>query len=325
MIVFLTGTNSFIGEAILREFVGRGDKVRALVEPGTDLSHLSDVKFEKVEGSLSTFDQMRLGAGGAHAIVHAEPAATTWYPDYESARVANVIGTKNLISVARGLGIKRIVVVGGIAASVKLPSHWANSVSDALTAAFSNNWDGPVSDMEIVAVHPGVMVGPRDRGPSAFGRLLIEALRGEGGWLPAGGIPLVDVRDAARNIAFATNHGVPGSDYNFIAEYLKLGELFQICARIRGEKPARPLQLPGIVARELACVSEFAARASKTPPRVSKEMAALISKGSRSLPDGVSERRTLRLEPYRPAEESLADAFAWWAEAGLLPRESASY
>ena len=322
MIVFLTGTNSFIGEAILREFVGRGDKVRALVEPGTDLSHLSDVKFEKVEGSLSTFDQMRLGAGGAHAIVHAAPAATTWYPDYESARVANVIGTKNLISVARGLGIKRIVIVGGIAASAKLPSHWASSVSDALTAAFDNNWKGPVSDMEVLAVHPGVMIGPRDRNPSAFGRLLIDALRGEGGWLPSGGVPCVDVRDAARNIAFATSHGIPGADFNLVAEYLKLSELFTISARLRGEKPAKPLQLPGPIARALACVGELGA---KSEPRVSSEMAALITKGSRSLPDGVAEQRTLRLEPYRPVEQSLADAFEWWAEAGMLPRESANY
>lgn len=325
MIVFLTGTNSFIGEAILRELAGRGDKVRALVKPGEDISHLSDVKFEKVEGSLSTFDQLRLGIGGAHAIIHAAPAATTWYPDFESARVANVIGTKNLISVARSLGVNRIVVLGGIAASVRLASPWSDSIWQMLKAAFANNWDGVVADMEILAVHPGVMIGPRDRVPSRFGGLLIDALRGEGGWLPAGGIPYVDVRDVARNAVTCIDKGVPGGEYGMVAEYFKLRELFEIAAAVRGEQPVSPLQLPCPVARALACVQELGAKASKTPPRLGSEMTQLITTASRALPDGSDERRTLRLEPYRPIENSLADAFAWWAEAGMLPMESVSY
>ena len=325
MIVFLTGTNSFIGEALLRELTGRGDKVRALVEPGEDLSHLSDVKFEKVEGTLSAFEALRLGMGGAHVIIHAAPAAKTWYTDYESARVANVIGTKNVVSTARKMNVRRVVVVGGIGASVRLDSHWARSVGAGLSAAFKSNWDGVVADMEVLAVHPGVMIGPRDRTPSAFGKLLIHALRGEGGWLPSGGIPYVDVRDVARNVIHAVDHGVPGAEYNLIAEYLDLDTVFSISAVLRGEKPVKPLRLPGPIARLLACEEEIGARGWKTSPRVSREMAQLITKGYRNLPDGVAERRTLRLKPYRAAEQSFADAFAWWAEAGMLPRESATY
>ncbi|MEW6776120.1 MAG: NAD-dependent epimerase/dehydratase family protein [Bdellovibrionota bacterium] len=315
MIVFLTGTTSYLGEAVLRKLLSEGHKVRALLPPDEDVSHLSALQFERIPGTLSTIEAIRQGMPGAHVVFHLDQADQPCRKDKDAYYKANVIGTKNVLSLASRYKVDRVIVGGGVEVAGRLKTPYATTRAKGIEAAFKLNFEVFTKKMEVLALHPGVLVGPQDRRPSPFGKVLLDYLQGKLSWLPCGGVPLVDVEDAAQAVVLSADRGIPGSDYMLINEYVPLASVFSVLNGITGRKEG-PRFLPGPVVKALSCL-----RAAPIPSNLVK----LFTFSSRRLPDGLSDRQVLRLPPYRPLEESLARAVEWWVEAGMVTRQQAYY
>jgi nucleoside-diphosphate-sugar epimerase len=108
---FVTGGSGFIGQALIRRLVGRGDRVRALARSGEAAAKVAEAGAEAVRGDLEDVAAMREGAAGCELAFHAAARLGEWGPWEEFERI-NVQGTANVLEACRDAGVRRFVHVG---------------------------------------------------------------------------------------------------------------------------------------------------------------------------------------------------------------------
>lgn len=106
MKALVTGGGGFLGSAIVRQLVARGETVRSISRGFYQT--LANLGVEQVQGDLADLDHVMAAASGCDIIFHVAAKAGIW-GDYASFHRANVIGTENVLTACKQLGIKRLV------------------------------------------------------------------------------------------------------------------------------------------------------------------------------------------------------------------------
>ncbi len=133
MKILVTGGGGFLGQAICRLLVARGYDVASFnrgVYP-----ELDQLGVRQIRGDLADADAMREAARSMDAIFHNAAKAGAW-GSYESYRLANVVGTDNVIAACRTHGIGKLVYT-----STPSVTHRANH-----PVAGGNEIDTPYGD-----------------------------------------------------------------------------------------------------------------------------------------------------------------------------------
>src|SRR3954453_11948574 len=102
MIALVTGGGGFLGGAIVRQLVARGDSVRSLARG--DYPELRALGVETVRGDLADAEAVRRGVARCDAVFHVAAKAGVWGPPEEYRR-ANVEGTRCVIDACRAAGV----------------------------------------------------------------------------------------------------------------------------------------------------------------------------------------------------------------------------
>ncbi len=106
MKILVTGGGGFLGQAICRLLIARGYEVTSFnrgLYPA-----LGALGVRQVQGDLADADAMHDAARGMDAVFHNAAKAGAW-GSYESYRLANVVGTDNVIAACRAHGIGKLV------------------------------------------------------------------------------------------------------------------------------------------------------------------------------------------------------------------------
>jgi nucleoside-diphosphate-sugar epimerase len=107
--VLVTGAGGFLGRHVVDALLTQGLTVRAMVRPGTDVSHLAGrEKLEVVEADLRTEPNLGLVLSGADVVVHL--AARVSGSD-EERFASTVVGTERLLRAMRDHSAARLVLV----------------------------------------------------------------------------------------------------------------------------------------------------------------------------------------------------------------------
>ena len=106
MRALVTGGGGFLGGAIVRLLVDRGDGVRSFSR-GT-YPHLAHLGVEAVSGDLADPDSVVDVVEGMDIVFHAAARAGVWGPSAAYYRT-NVLGTENVVSACRRHGVTRLV------------------------------------------------------------------------------------------------------------------------------------------------------------------------------------------------------------------------
>lgn len=224
--VFLTGGNGFLGGYVARALVDAGASVVALVRPDSDPGVLGELDAEILRGDLCQSGGWQSALGGCTSCFHlAALYSTSGGPDalYD----VNVRGTDRLLAACASHGVRRVVhtstigTVGRPADPRLLPDEdtpfggWEQSTayvrSKLLGELVALSWQG--AGPEVVVVKPTAPVGAGDARPSATGRRILAALRGEAIPYPAGGINFAPARDIAAGMLSAAERGRAGRTY----------------------------------------------------------------------------------------------------------------
>jgi nucleoside-diphosphate-sugar epimerase len=171
MNALVTGGGGFLGGAIVRRLVARGDCVASLARGHyPELDALGVVQHR---GDVADADAVRNAVAGCEVVFHVAAKAGIWgrYDEYHR---ANVVGTRHVLDACRRHGVRRLVHTSspsvvfngrdmeGVNESVPYPrhfeAHYPRTKAEAEKLVLAAN--GP--DLATVALRPHLIWGPGD-------------------------------------------------------------------------------------------------------------------------------------------------------------------
>jgi len=173
MKVLVTGGGGFLGQAICRLLVARGYDV-ASFNRGL-YPELDALGVRQLRGDLADADAIRVAARGKDAVFHNAAKAGAW-GSYESYRLANVVGTDNVIAACRASGIGKLVytstpsvthrashpVAGGNEANTPYGENFKAAYPITKTIAEKTVLAANDATLATVALRPRLIWGPGD-------------------------------------------------------------------------------------------------------------------------------------------------------------------
>ncbi len=325
--VLVTGATGFVGGAVARHLVARGDRVRALVRPAADRRLLAGLDVEVVEGDLRDPASLSRALTGVDVCYHVAAAYRLWSPDPAELYESNVTGTRNLLAAAARAGVRRIVYTSSVGTLGIPPDGVGTETTPVTLADMVGHYKrskflaereaeaAAAAGVPVVIVNPSTPVGPGDVKPTPTGQLVVDFLNGR---MPAyvdTGLNLIDVDDVAAGHLLAAERGRIGEKYILGCRNLLLSEILAILAGITGRRPPR-LRLPLGAVLPLAWASQFVAdRITGRPPRIPLEGVRMARK--RMFFDAGKAVRELSL-PQSPVEAALERAVRWFEAHGYV-------
>jgi dihydroflavonol-4-reductase len=323
----VTGGCGFLGSWIARQLVDDGVSVRVLALPGETRTNLESTEVEIAEGNVLSVPDVESAVAGVDTVFHAAAVYADWAPDPTRMYDVNMRGTFNVLEAARRAGVERVVYTASIVslgrpdpgetADEKTPYEawdldFAYSRSKYFSREIAEYFASWGQDVRVVC--PGIVVGPGDVRPTPSGRLIV------GSFMPGpavyfdGGASYVDVRDAARVHVLAAEKGRPGERYVASAHNLDNRELVEAIDRVTGRR--RPyIRIRHGIATRIAKTLERRAERRGEPPLFGS---AFLIYGQRySFYDATKARTELGAE-FRPFDETLSDAIAWFRARGMI-------
>lgn len=328
MTTLVTGGTGFVGSAVIRKLLARGETVRTLARPRGDRRNLDGLDIEIIEGDLLDPASLTRAAAGCSALYHVAADYRLWVPDPDAMLRANVEGSRAVIRAACDAGAARVVYTSSVA-TLGLPSD--GRPGDETTPASLADMIGPYKRSKylaeeevrrlvreegapVVIVNPSTPVGPRDIKPTPTGRMIVEAASGK---MPAyvdTGLNVVDVDDVAEGHLLAWDKGQLGERYVLGGENMTLGVILGEIARITG-LPAPKVCIPHAVVLPVAYAAEAWARSFGGEPFATVDGVRMAKK--KMFFSSAKAAQALGYSP-RPAVEALARAVGWFRENGYL-------
>ena len=326
MKVLITGSSGFIGAAVTRAVVAKGDEVRVLIRPTSNPKNLEGLPVEIIQGDLQDPVSLKKAVAGCEGLYHVAAHYALWDQDPSIFYAINVEGTKNLFRAARESGVQRIVYTstigaiglpdeGGLGNEALFPSL-AQLAGDYKRSKFLAEQEVlrmAQEGLPVVIVNPTAPVGVRDVKPTPTGQIIVDFMRGRMLAYIETGMNLVDVEDVAVGHIRAMERGRVGERYILGNQNLTLKEVCQMLSRLTGV-PAPRLQLPWRLVLPMAHVNQWIANlVTHRPPRIPLEGVRMAKYHMHY--DCTKARQELSL-PQTPVETALKKAVQWFRQHG---------
>jgi nucleoside-diphosphate-sugar epimerase len=177
--VLVTGATGLLGSHIVESLVSQGFQVRALARKTSDTTHLRSTGVEIVFGDVEDRDSLLPALKGIEVVFHAAARVTPGWGSWQNFEANIVRGTENLLWASANSGVSRFLHVsscdiygevccGGIVANESTPCHitftpnkyyeFAKLQADKLVFDYRRP-----DTLQVSAIRPGFVYGPRDR------------------------------------------------------------------------------------------------------------------------------------------------------------------
>jgi len=320
----VTGGAGFLGGAIVRELLSRGEQVRVLARPTSTTAPLEALGVEIARGDILDHDSLLRAIEGCRTVYHAAAVYETWTRDVDGMKRAAVEGTRHAMEAALAAGVERVVYTSTAATVGEqrgqigtentehrgyflAPYEEAKYEAARVVRSFVNR------DCPVVTIAPAGVLGPGDL--KATGQGIVDVLNGNVPALFGGVLSYVDIEDAALGHVLAADKP-PGELYILSAGTASTREIFGGACKLAGVKT--PPFVPVFAARFYARIEELRARFTGNRPALAPDGVEILAHGLRV--DGSKAARDLGIV-YKPLEESLRRAIQWYWDKGLLRRK----
>jgi dihydroflavonol-4-reductase len=329
MNVFLTGATGFVGSHVARAFAARGARLHLLVRSTSRLDNLEGLSAETVTGDLRYPDSFRSALSDCEVLVHVAADYRLWVRDPQAMYAANVDGTRNLLALAREVGVRRVVYTSSVATMgfredgtivdentpVSLDDmigHYKRSKYLAEQEAIAATRDG----QQVIVLNPTTPIGANDIKPTPTGQIIVDFLNRKFPAYVDTGLNLVDVGEVARMHVTALERGEPGERYILGGENLSLKQILDKMSAITGI-PSPTIEVPHAVAMAFAFFDEMVTgRLRGKEPRATVE-AVRMGKKKMFASSAKAERELgFRIVPVYAA---LRAAIDWFRAHGYAP------
>jgi dihydroflavonol-4-reductase len=322
MTSLVTGANGFVGAAVVRALLARGEGVRALVRPKSNTVNLDALAVEIVRGDITDSESLLAAMRGCRTVFHVAADYRLWVPDQDAMYRTNVEGSVNVLESAAAAGADRLVYTSSVAVLGINPDK---TPADETTPVGIADMVGPYKRSKflaeqavrkkaaeirfpVVTVNPSTPIGPGDFRPTPTGRIIVDAALGK---MPAyvdTGLNIVHVDDVAEGHLLARDAGRSGERYILGGADLSLREILELVAARSGRKPP-VLRLPRTAVYPVALGAELLARLVGIEPVVTRDELRMAKK---HMYFSSLKAETELGYRWRPPEEAIDDALAWF-------------
>jgi len=216
----VTGGGGFLGGAIVKRLVDLGDTVRTLQRghyPG-----LEALGVEAIRGDIADAEIVDRAVSGCDRVFHVAAKVEMWGP-LAPFRVANVVGTENILEAMRRHGVDKLVFtsspsvvhggsdIEGADESLPYPDHYEAAYPETKAEAERLVMAANGCDLMTVSLRPHLIWGPEDR---TLIPNIVERARGGQLRLVGDGMNLIDtvyIDNAVDAHLLAADHLRPGS------------------------------------------------------------------------------------------------------------------
>ncbi len=321
--ILISGVNGFIGSNLTEKLLADGHDVAGIVRKTSDLSFIKDMNIELFQGDISDKSSLDKAMKNIDIVIHVAGYASDWGP-YEKFYKINVEGTQNMAKSAAENGVKRFVHISTVAlhgfpnkrnldesapmADTIFPYNETKKLAEKWIFKFADT-----TDMEITAIRPGNVYGPKDH---TFIEKYLEALEnGKGGYIDDGRhwtcpVYVENLADGIAKACFSPN--APGEAF-IITDGLDITwrEFTEkLCEEAGIKKPK--LSTPFYIGYTLAWLMEAVYKLFKisTPPLLTRYR---ISNGGRDYHFSIEKaRKLLDYNPPVPFDEAIKRTVAWY-------------
>ena len=310
---FVTGATGFIGGEIVKQLVGRGHKVVALVRSPEKAGILKALGVEIHPGDITDRETLKAPMTGVDGVFH----VAAWYKVGVKEPLAdqiNVDGTRNVLKTMRTLEIPRGVYTSTLAVfsdtKGRVPDEAYRYDGPHLSEYDRTKWIAHYrvalpkieEGLPLTIVMPGYVYGPGDT--SGMRTALVDLLRGRLPMTPARtAFCWAHVEDTARAHIQAMERGKPGETYIIAGPRHTFEQAFDLAAAIAKVRP--PLFHPGPTAmRAMAAAMSVLGSVFKLPPALTPEALRVLA-GTTYFGANDKAIRELGFSP-RPLDEGMA-------------------
>ena len=289
--ILVTGGTGFIGSCLIRFLASQGCSVRALCRSTSAKDDLFDLPVKIITGDILDTHSLEQAVEGCDYVFHLAGYAKNWAKDPTTFYRVNVLGTKNVLEVAKKAGVKKVVVTSTcmtLGPSQGIPRIEADRrsgiyfcdyertkcMAEELVRRFTQE------GLPVVMVNPTRVYGP---GPLTEGNSVTKmmALYLEGKWrlLLSGGKAkgnYVYVEDVVYGHWLALQRGRPGERYLLSGENISLDDFFQNLAQA-AQKHFRMVNVPKWLALAVAKIMAGLAAGFGVYPLITPEWVRIFT------------------------------------------------
>jgi len=330
MKVFVTGGTGFVGSAVIRKLLARGDSIRVLVRKGSNTRMLDQLQVERVTGDLSEDTNLERAMSGCEQVFHVAALYAYWGYSWDDFFRSNVAGTRRILEAAGRSGVQRIIYTSSIASlgfkkdgtpgNEETPVTLKDMLSDYKRSKFLAEEvvkEYVNKGLPVVTVNPAAPVGIGDHKPTQTGKMIVDFLNGR---MPAyvdTGLTIVDVDDVAEGHILAANRGKIGARYILGGENLSLKQVLDLLSDV-SDRPVVRIRIPRIIALLWAYFDTSYARINKKHIPFATPDAVRVSKRR----EYYSSKKAITELGYSfiPARDALEKAVNWYQTNGYVTR-----
>jgi len=321
--IAVTGASGHIGANLVRELLGRGHVVVALVRQSS--LALEGLDVERVNGDILDLQSLRRAFRGVEEVYHLAAWISIQPGDTERLERINVGGTRNVLEACREEGVSTLVHFSSIHALDQRPMDRAVTEDNPLVDERTGHvvdYDRSKAradrlvrqnDCQTLAtriIYPTAVLGPNDFKLSLFGQVINKLAHGKLPALVAGGFDWVDARDVAWGAVEAVEKGADGDRFMLSGHYLGMQQVAAVVAELTGVAAPR-LSLPSWLAGMFAPLMSAWARFTGDTPLYTRDSLSAL-KANRCMSHAKASR-DLGYTP-RAFHASMADAIAFYSK-----------
>jgi len=332
--VFITGATGFVGAHVARKYAAEGASLRLLTRKTSRQDGLAGLDAETVVGDLREPEKLRSALEGCDALVHVAADYRLWVRDPREMYAANVDGTRELLRIAREVGVERVVYTSSVATmGFKSDGSIVNedtpvTIDDMIGHYKRSKFLGEQEAIKaaragqhVMILNPTTPIGPGDWKPTPTGRIIVDFLNRKFPAYVDTGLNLVDVGEVARMHVVALDRGTPGERYILGGENLTLKQILDRMSAITG-LPSPTMKVPHSVAMTFAFFDEtITGKLRGKEPRATVEAVRMGKK--MMFASSAKAERDLGFKVL-PIYNALRSAIDWFVEHGYAPSFSGS-
>jgi dihydroflavonol-4-reductase len=327
---FITGATGFVGSHVARCYADAGAELRLLTRATSRLDSLAGLNAETVVGDLRKPADLRSALVGCDALVHVAADYRLWVRDPKEMYAANVDGTRELLKLAREVGVPRVVYTSSVATmgfksdgsivDETTPVSLADMIGHYKRSKFLGEQEAIQAvhaGQYVMILNPTTPIGPGDAKPTPTGRIIVDFLNKNFPAYVDTGLNLVDVTEVARMHLVALDRGSPGERYILGGENLTLKQILDRMSAITG-LPSPNMKVPHSVAMAFAFFDEnFTGKLRGKEPRATVDAVRMGKK--MMFASSAKAERELGFKVL-PIYNALRSAIEWFIAHGYAPK-----